>query len=547
MSHKLLVKDPRGQREILLVGTMTVGRDPRCDISDADPLLSRRHAEFVVSDAGVLVRDLNSRNGILVNGRKTPQAVLQPGDVVQVAGLAITLISTVPKAPPTPTSGEPSEDKTVLVTFASAARTPGTLSVPAAAVSAAALSTGEGAAGAPATGEGAKPEARPVSPEGSLRTPATERIPVAPKPDAMQAEGTVRIPRPGEDRGAVAPSPETLAVVRGPAPGVPAPTEGPPATSAPDVDQFRTVFVPRTAEPPGLRVPAGPEAGSTPVEPTADGPIESVFGVTPGSATIVDAVIPALGLQKPVESEVAKAVTGPPKPIESDVAAAAADDEERTRFLPRVPRVPRRAEAAPIPPVPAVSEAAKVESVPPKPSDAGIATAGPVPPEPPGPGGSEGDEDKTRYAPPPGPPPPDLMLRATPAATPPAAARAIAPVVTPIRAPSKATIPWPTRVMAMTIGAAVAGAAAGVGAGRLFPESGMALILAVVVAVAVAVGVAILLGRAFRAAMRALADDLDLAVIGRLDQVGDPFGEAAGRELGDAMNELIARVRTGRD
>ena len=101
--------------------------------------------------------------------------------------------------------------------------------------------------------------------------------------------------------------------------------------------------------------------------------------------------------------------------------------------------------------------------------------------------------------------------------------------------------------MAMTIGAAVAGAAAGVGAGRLFPESGMALILAVVVAVAVAVGVAILLGRAFRAAMRALADDLDLAVIGRLDQVGDPFGEAAGRELGDAMNELIARVRTGRD
>ncbi len=68
MSKRLLVRDQRGERERLLVGTMTVGRDTRCDISDADPLLSRRHAEFVCRPDSLVVRDLNSRNGISVNG-----------------------------------------------------------------------------------------------------------------------------------------------------------------------------------------------------------------------------------------------------------------------------------------------------------------------------------------------------------------------------------------------------------------------------------------------------------------------------------------------
>jgi hypothetical protein len=93
VTYKLLVKDGAGEREMLLVGIIAVGRDPRCDISDANPLLSRRHAEFLPSDRGVLVRDLNSRNGILVNGRRVLEAVLQPGDVVQVAHIAVTLVS----------------------------------------------------------------------------------------------------------------------------------------------------------------------------------------------------------------------------------------------------------------------------------------------------------------------------------------------------------------------------------------------------------------------------------------------------------------------
>ena len=109
MSHKLLVKDQQGEHEVLLIDTVAVGRDPRCDISAADPLLSRRHAEFVVSGPTVVVRDLKSRNGILVNGRRMPQAVLHPGDVVQIAQLVVTFLSHI--APETMLAPIPSPEE----------------------------------------------------------------------------------------------------------------------------------------------------------------------------------------------------------------------------------------------------------------------------------------------------------------------------------------------------------------------------------------------------------------------------------------------------
>lgn len=93
MSHRLRVKDGIGERELLLIDRIVVGRDPQCDISDADGQMSRRHAEFAVTDRGVVVRDLNSRNGMLVNGKKLLEAVLHPGDVVQVANLAVTFLT----------------------------------------------------------------------------------------------------------------------------------------------------------------------------------------------------------------------------------------------------------------------------------------------------------------------------------------------------------------------------------------------------------------------------------------------------------------------
>jgi pSer/pThr/pTyr-binding forkhead associated (FHA) protein len=90
--RKLLVDDGRTEREVLLVGTIVVGRDPACQLNDLDPLLSRRHAEFVSSAKGVTIRDLNSRNGILVNGDKVPEHALKSGDVIQVGHLHVRYI-----------------------------------------------------------------------------------------------------------------------------------------------------------------------------------------------------------------------------------------------------------------------------------------------------------------------------------------------------------------------------------------------------------------------------------------------------------------------
>ena len=90
--RKLLVNDGRGERELLLVGTIVVGRDPSCHLNDMDPLLSRRHAEFVSTGKGVTIRDLHSRNGILVNGDKVPEHALQSGDVIQLGHLHLRYI-----------------------------------------------------------------------------------------------------------------------------------------------------------------------------------------------------------------------------------------------------------------------------------------------------------------------------------------------------------------------------------------------------------------------------------------------------------------------
>jgi predicted component of type VI protein secretion system len=92
VSRKLVIDDGRSERELLVVGTMVVGRDPECEISSGDPRLSRRHAELRETPTGVVVRDLGSRNGVRVNGTPVAEMVLSPGDVVTVAHLSLRLV-----------------------------------------------------------------------------------------------------------------------------------------------------------------------------------------------------------------------------------------------------------------------------------------------------------------------------------------------------------------------------------------------------------------------------------------------------------------------
>jgi hypothetical protein len=69
---------PLGER-----GRWVVGRSSDCDVVlPSDDTLSRRHAEIAVRAGVCLVRDLDSCNGTLVNGRSVRRARLRCGDVL---------------------------------------------------------------------------------------------------------------------------------------------------------------------------------------------------------------------------------------------------------------------------------------------------------------------------------------------------------------------------------------------------------------------------------------------------------------------------------
>ena len=62
-----------------------VGRSRRCDFVVEDPNISRRHFELQRRGSEWFVVDLESTNGIAVNGQRVTSAQLQPGDEI-VAG-----------------------------------------------------------------------------------------------------------------------------------------------------------------------------------------------------------------------------------------------------------------------------------------------------------------------------------------------------------------------------------------------------------------------------------------------------------------------------
>ena len=64
--------------------TITVGRNPECDIFLNDMTVSREHAELTRTADVLVIRDLQSFNGVWVNNRTVAQHALRPGDYVQI-------------------------------------------------------------------------------------------------------------------------------------------------------------------------------------------------------------------------------------------------------------------------------------------------------------------------------------------------------------------------------------------------------------------------------------------------------------------------------
>ena len=65
-------------------GSVTVGRDPSCDLRVNDMQVSRSHVQFTHIGREVVLRDMHSTNGTTLNGRPVTGAVIRPGDVIEI-------------------------------------------------------------------------------------------------------------------------------------------------------------------------------------------------------------------------------------------------------------------------------------------------------------------------------------------------------------------------------------------------------------------------------------------------------------------------------
>jgi pSer/pThr/pTyr-binding forkhead associated (FHA) protein len=82
---ELYVEEEGQTREVRAPVPITIGREPSATIVLRDPRVSRLHARVESLDGAIVVRDLGSRNGTLVNARPIEApVVLRDGDEIEV-------------------------------------------------------------------------------------------------------------------------------------------------------------------------------------------------------------------------------------------------------------------------------------------------------------------------------------------------------------------------------------------------------------------------------------------------------------------------------
>jgi hypothetical protein len=79
-----------GQRLRIDKRRVVLGRSSECDIQIEDSNVSRRHAELRQEGTSFWIVDLDSTNGVEVNGRRVQRAKLDPGDTFTVGSTEVT-------------------------------------------------------------------------------------------------------------------------------------------------------------------------------------------------------------------------------------------------------------------------------------------------------------------------------------------------------------------------------------------------------------------------------------------------------------------------
>jgi len=78
----------------LTPGEFVIGRSAECQLALDDPLVSRKHAMLAISAESVVIKDLSSRNGVVVNGIKIDTSrILLDGDRIVIGSQEMTIIA----------------------------------------------------------------------------------------------------------------------------------------------------------------------------------------------------------------------------------------------------------------------------------------------------------------------------------------------------------------------------------------------------------------------------------------------------------------------
>jgi len=97
----LEIREPRGEpRRITVTTTTEVGRDCNGFVLD-DPSVSRHHLTLMASPHGLMVTDLGSRNGTLLNDLPlTGTALVRVGGVVRIGATSLMVVDMIAAAGP---------------------------------------------------------------------------------------------------------------------------------------------------------------------------------------------------------------------------------------------------------------------------------------------------------------------------------------------------------------------------------------------------------------------------------------------------------------
>ena len=92
MDYQLVVIRGRSASQVLKLGDgiTTVGRSEGCTLRIRSSQVSRKHCEIFEKKGLLLVKDLGSSNGTIVNGKKVEgQRVVEPGDVLLIGSVKL--------------------------------------------------------------------------------------------------------------------------------------------------------------------------------------------------------------------------------------------------------------------------------------------------------------------------------------------------------------------------------------------------------------------------------------------------------------------------